>query len=137
MMPSPADPAAVRDALAGALDSRGEIVFAVLHGSFAAGTPAPRDIDVAVWVDPSLVPDADAVRYALDLSADLTVRLGRIVDVQVLNTAPLGFRYHALAGAPLVVRNWDFYDDLRARTWDDYFDFEPFARRYLREALRA
>jgi hypothetical protein len=26
--------------------------------------------------------------------------------------------------------------DLRARTWDDYFDFEPFARAYLREALR-
>jgi hypothetical protein len=25
---------------------------------------------------------------------------------------------------------------MRARTWDEYFDFLPFARQYLREALR-
>jgi hypothetical protein len=33
------------------------------------------------------------------------------------------------------VRDEAFLADLRARTWDDYLDFQPFARRYLREAL--
>ena len=53
----------------------------------------------------------------------------------VLNDAPLAFRYHALQGRPLVVRDERFLDELRARTWDDYLDFQPFARQYLREAL--
>jgi hypothetical protein len=57
------------------------------------------------------------------------------VDVRVLNEAPLTFRYHALKGEPLVVRDRELLDEMRARTWDEYFDFLPFARRYLREAL--
>ena len=40
-------------------------------------------------------------------------------------------------GRPLVVRDRDEFDDLRARTWDEYFDFLPFARQYLREVLGA
>jgi hypothetical protein len=34
-----------------------------------------------------------------------------------------------------VARDETFLDELRARTWDDYLDFRPFARQYLREAL--
>ncbi len=37
--------------------------------------------------------------------------------------------------SPLVVRDAEFTDEVRARTWDEYFDFLPFARQYLREAL--
>jgi hypothetical protein len=55
--------------------------------------------------------------------------------VRALEDAPLAFRYHALRGRPLVVRDESFLGELRARTWDDYFDFQPFARQYLREAL--
>lgn len=29
-----------------------------------------------------------------------------------------------------------FLDELRERTWDDYLDFQPFARQYLRETAR-
>ena len=29
----------------------------------------------------------------------------------------------------------DLLDEFRARTWDDYLDFVPFARQYLREVL--
>jgi hypothetical protein len=65
----------------------------------------------------------------------LHVQLGHPIDVRVLNDAPLSFRYHALGGRPLVVRDERFLDDLRARTWDDYLDIQPFARQYLREAL--
>ena len=126
----------VAEALRSALAGRPEIRFACLHGSFARGDPY-RDIDVAIWVDAAVVPPEARVRYMLDLATGLELALGQRIDVQVLNDAPLAFRYHALAGRPLVVRDRDEFDDLRARTWDEYFDFLPFARQYLREVLGA
>lgn len=116
------------------LEARSDIVLALLHGSFTRGG-AYGDIDVAVWLDPGRLAMDERFRYALDLSVHLHVQLGRPIDVRVLNDAPLAFRYHALQGRPLVVRDEEFLDELRARTWDDYLDFQPFARQYLREAL--
>lgn len=115
------------------LEARPEIVFAYLHGSFESGGPY-RDVDVAVWVTPARAPD-HGTRYALDLALALEQGLGARVDVQVLNDAPLAFRYHALAGRLLFTRDEEFLDELRARTWDEYFDFAPLARQYLRDAL--
>lgn len=118
------------------LAARPEIEFAILHGSFLEPGPA-RDIDVALWLDERTRPAAGWPRYALEVAATLTVDLGVPIDVQILNGAPLAFRYHALAGVPLLMRNADRFDDVRARTWDDYFDFLPFARSYAREVLGA
>ena len=109
------------------LETRQEIVLAVLHGSFLLGGTY-RDIDVAVWLGPGLPSPGERFRYALDLSVGLHLRLGLPVDVRVLNDAPLAFRYHALQGRPLVTRDETFLDELRARTWDDYLDFQPHAR---------
>src|SRR2546422_11494377 len=111
-----------------------EIVLALLHGSFARGGEH-RDIDVAIWLDPDRLSRDERFRYALDLSVHLQLQLGSPIDVRVLNDAPLAVRYHALQGRPLVVRDEEVLDELRARTWDDYLDFQPFARQYLREAL--
>jgi predicted nucleotidyltransferase len=111
-----------------------EILLAMLHGSFALGG-GYRDIDVAIWLGPALSSPGERFRYALDLSVRLHLGLGLPIDVRVLNDAPLAFRYHALQGRPLVTREDAFLDELRARTWDDYLDFQPFARQYLREAL--
>lgn len=115
------------------LESRPEIVFAYLHGSFVSSGPY-RDVDVAVWVNPAREPD-HGTRYTLDLALELEQGLGARVDVQVLNDAPLAFRYHALDGQLLFTRGEEFLDELRARTWDEYFDFAPLARQYLRDAL--
>lgn len=115
------------------LESRPEIVFAYLHGSFVSSGPY-RDVDVAVWVNPAREPD-HGTRYTLDLALALEQGLGARVDVQVLNDAPLAFRYHALDGQLLFTRGEEFLDELRARTWDEYFDFAPLARQYLRDAL--
>ena len=90
---------------------------------------------MAVWLNPERLPQDERFRYALDLSVRLQLRLGIPIDVRVLNDAPLSFRHHALQGTALVRRDEAFLDELRARTWDDYIDFQPFARRYLREAL--
>jgi predicted nucleotidyltransferase len=116
------------------LEARSEVVLALLHGSFPRDG-AYRDIDVAVWLDPARLSRDERFRYALDLSVGLHVQLRCPIDVRVLNDAPLSFRYHALQGHPLVTRDEGFLDELRARTWDDYLDFRPFARQYLREAL--
>jgi len=35
------------------------------------------------------------------------------VDVRALNDAPLTFRYHALKGRPLVVRDQELLDEMR------------------------
>jgi uncharacterized protein len=96
------DREALTDALRRRLEARPEIVFAVLHGPFLAGGPY-RDIDVAVWVTPASHPDTGWHRYAINLGAELTVALDAPIDVQVLNEAPLGFRYHALCERLLVV----------------------------------
>jgi len=122
------------DALREWLSARPEVVFAYLHGSFL-GRGRYRDIDVAVWLDADRVPPTAQLDWSLDASVALRIAIGRPVDVQVLNGASLAFRFHALEGQPILVRNQEQLDDIRARTWDDYFDFEPFARRYLRESL--
>lgn len=126
--------AALVDRLRRLLEGRREIRCAYLHGSFLEGGPY-RDVDLAVWIES--VRRAGWRAYELDLAVELQLALGQPVDVRVLNDAPLAFRFHALRGQLLVVRDPEWLDELRARTWDEYFDFLPFARRYLREVLGA
>jgi hypothetical protein len=135
VQPLPKDREGLAEALRRQLQGRPEIIFATVHGSFVNVGPH-RDIDVAVWVVTSARPDTGWHRYAVGLAAELTVALNATVDVQVLNEAPLAFRYHALNGRLLLARDEEFFHDLRERTWDDYFDFLPFARENLRGMLR-
>jgi predicted nucleotidyltransferase len=116
------------------LSSRSELVFAYLHGTFLGGEPF-RDVDLAVYV--TWVPERKLSfrQYELDLSVELTQQMRLPVDVRVLNDAPMGFRYHIFKGRLLLVKDRELLGDVRARTWDDYFDFAPFARRYFREAI--
>jgi predicted nucleotidyltransferase len=97
------------------LEASPEVVVAFLQESFSTGGTF-RDIDVAVWLAPDRLSRDERFRYALDLSVHLHVQLRCQVDVRVLNDAPLGFRFHAFQGRPLVTRDDEFLDDLRART---------------------
>lgn len=135
----------ITDALRTQLETHPEILWAYLHGSFLEGGPY-RDVDIAVWVDPTAacprMREAGASPkgwrwYEVDLATTLELRLHQPVDIRVLNDAPLAFRYHALKGQLLLVRDWEGLNEMRARTWDDYCDFLPFARQYLREVLSA
>lgn len=135
MQADEAERAKLTDAIRRALQARPEVAFAYLHGSFLTGGPY-RDVDVAVWLDPARVPASAWTRYAVDPPAALHLELRVPVDVRVLNAASVAFRYRAQKGQPLVVRDPELLAEFRARTWDEYFDFLPFARRYLREALR-
>jgi hypothetical protein len=131
---SPADRARLNEQLASQLARHPEVLFGVLHGSFLGSGPF-RDLDVAVYLVSGAV-EPDRMRgYECELAIEIESSIRKPVDVRVLNDAPLAFRYHALKGEPLMVRDGELFDEYRARTWDDYLDFQPFARRYLREAL--
>lgn len=116
------------------LSTHPDVVFALLHGSFVEDGPF-RDIDVVVYLDPQNVTPDRFRSYEGELAAELELQVNLPVDVRVFNDAALSFRYHALKGRTILLRDETLLDDLRARTWDEYLDFAPFARRYLKEAL--
>lgn len=116
------------------LENRPEVLFALLHGSFPTGGPF-RDVDLALYLEPEIVHRESFRDYELEQGVRWTDIIELPVDVRLLNDAPVGFRYHALNGTVLFVRDEEFLDEFRARTWDEYCDFAPFARRYLREVL--
>ncbi len=120
--------------LARELSRRPELVFVFLHGSFLVESTF-RDLDLAVYVRPESENDRGFRDYEADLAVDLTLKTRIPVDVRVLNDAPVGFCYHALKGRLLLVRDENLLDEFRARTWDEYCDFAPFAREFLRGVL--
>lgn len=110
-----------------------EVLFAYLHGSFRSGGMF-RDIDMAVYLE-SL--PASPLDLELRLEAELSEAIGRYpVDVRILNGAPLSFRYNVIKdGEPIVVNDDDARADFEEGVLSNYFDFAPFRRMYLKEAL--
>lgn len=85
------------DKLAKLLDDVSEITFAYVHGGFME-RDSFRDLDVAIWIE-----DRDrAFFYTVDFSAKIEVGMGVPVDIQVLNEAPLPFKYHVFTQGKLL-----------------------------------
>lgn len=118
-------------ALAKALAVEPDVGFAYLHGSFLIDAPF-RDIDVAAFFAAGTPHPAErAVALADRLSA--LVRMP--VDVRALNDAPVTFRFHALRGRLLCVRDEALLADVLETTMRGYFDLEPILRDATREAF--
>jgi len=85
-----------------------EVLFSYVHGGFVSRRFF-RDVDVAVWLrDPSR-----SFYYAVEFP--VSVGIGLPLDVQVLNEAPLPFKYHVFTeGMLLTSKN----EDLRSRVVD-------------------
>ena len=122
------------EAIKAVLEMQPEILFAMLYGS-ATETPKFRDLDVGLYVDREQVPASAEIDYAFNLAERLTEQIAYPVDVRVINNAPLGFRYNVSRGQALVINHSEIYYHFLERTWDEYFDFEPIARQYLRGRL--
>jgi len=110
-----------------------DISFAYLHGSFLKAERF-RDIDVAVFLkNPASSPLPAEIR--------LETELGKVikkfpVEVRVLNHAPLSFRYNVIKdGYAIVVVDDALRCEFVETTLRDYFDFAPFRKEYLKEAL--
>ncbi len=121
--------------IAEALASVDGLVAAVLYGSAAEGLPF-RDLDIALVVDRRVWPAGEDWDRENRLADRLASFAPFPIDVRVVNDAPLGFRYHVTRGRPVLIRDEEAYAEFVERTWDVYFDFAPFARRYFEELVR-
>lgn len=108
------------------------IRFAILYGS-AVEIPHPRDLDIGILVDRTLVSPAEDLDFAFTLADELEREAAYPVDVRVVNDAPLGFRYNVSRGRPLIVNDESAFYHFLERTWDEWFDFQPVAMQYIRE----
>lgn len=112
------------------LESQENVLFAFLHGSFLDRDRPFGDIDVAVFFtrDPK-----DPVKATLDLKDTLEsgINYAHEIDVQSLNDAYLGFRFHASRGMVLTCNDREALDAFRQETWLRYWDYEPFYRQSL------
>jgi len=111
-----------------------EIIGAWLHGSFHEGLPF-HDIDIALYVEPDVPAASNPLDFILRVGDTLERAVRYPVDVRIINRAPLNFQFYATAGRPLLLRDaercYEFIESVRRMYWD----FEPMARRHLREVL--
>jgi predicted nucleotidyltransferase len=116
------------------LESRQEIIFAYLYGSFLDENLPYHDIDIAVYLDPTWALERDLFEYEMTLSVDLTLALHVPVDVRVLNEAPLGFQHSVLhRGEVLFSRSDERLTDFIEQVGLAYMDFSYYVREYLQE----
>lgn len=136
-LPPPAQ-AEIAARLAAALAREEAVLFAYLFGSFAENRPC-EDVDVAVFLDESLVSEDERLGFTLRLAGELDRILapeGLTADVAVLNEASLGLRLAAVRGRVLVSRD----EARRLRFTEDTalqaMDTAHLRRESLRDLLR-
>ena len=114
------------------LEKYSNLKFAYVHGSFVSQEQF-RDIDVAIYLKST---PAELVSMELDLEEKLYNIVQYPVDVRILNGAPLSFRYNVIKnGRHLAVLDDDARCDFEEATVSNYFDFAPYRKMYLQEAL--
>ena len=126
--------------VAAILDERSDVIFGYIHGS-TQNSDNPRDIDVAVFIDPGLHEKLAAkgeinMGFAIPLEMELERRIGKKVDVQILNDAPLGFQYRVInCGTVVTDKDSNIRADFECLTRVKYYDFQPRVEEYLREII--
>src|SRR3990170_1323567 len=123
----------IEETLRNALEKHSEISFAYLHGSFVKNDGF-KDIDVAVYVKEMPL---FLLQYELSLETEFMERIGRyIVDVRILNSSPLSFRFNVIRdGMVLLVRDDDERIEFQEATLRDYLDFAYYRSLYVKETL--
>lgn len=122
------------------LSKRSEVMFAYIHGS-TLSSGNHRDIDIAVFLFPDVYSKLTSngevsIGFAIPLEMELEKRISKKVDVQVLNRAPLRFRYRVIThGALIIDRNSNSRCDFEYLSRVEYFDFRPRRKEYLQEVM--
>ena len=127
----------VSNQLAEVLGQRSEVQFACLHGSFQDPIVGFNDIDIAIWLEPSMIQPEAVFNYQMELGDILEQHLDYPIDVKVLNFAGIGFQYAASGGTLLTAGDPESWFDFRERTWMMYLDFAPVARQALLDFFAA
>lgn len=113
-----------------------EVVFVYLYGSFIEKENF-KDIDIALYLDEKKINEIDIIDYEIDLSLQIEKELKIPVDIKIINSAPLSFRYSVSCGLLLFSRDESKREEFLCNTWKEYFDFLPIAKIYLKEVLSA
>jgi len=117
------------------LETREEILFAYAHGSFVEA-PYFRDLDIGVFLRQE---DVKTIRYTYEIG--LEDALEKILsvtfplEVRLLNSASIAFRYRAIRGRLLVDRAPDLRADFCMRVISRYLDIKPILLYHTREAF--
>ena len=111
-----------------------EILFAFVHGSFLDGSFF-RDIDLGVFVRG--MDSTDFWDYEAGLCQQIEEALNYlyVVELKVINKAPLSFCYHVIRGQILFVRDEGLLTEFMARVARSYLDMAPIRHRYMIEAM--
>jgi uncharacterized protein len=118
--------------LAEYMESRQEISFAYIFGSFIDDIPF-HDIDMGVYV--SEINIESATDYALDLELFLNNALRIPTEVKVLNYAPVSFLYHVIRGRLIFERDEDMRASFMENTIRVYLDIKHLIHRSTKEAF--
>ena len=115
------------------------VTLAYLYGSRATDNTLPdSDTDIALVlcraVDQPAIPSNE--RLALEFAVESALENHNVKkpDARVIDNLPLPFRGQvATQGIRLFSRNEVARVEFETRTWKEYFDFEPVARRFREE----
>ena len=117
------------------------IIFAYMHGS-ALNVPVRKDIDIAIFLDfryfEKITNDGSAdFDIAIPLELNIETELKKKVDVQILNNAPLPFRFEVVSkNVILIDRQPELREKFELLSRVEYFDFRPRLDEYLAEAAK-
>ena len=106
---------------------RKEVLFAYLFGSVAKESAGRlSDIDIAVYLDPVMIPEAGGYGYQSELIVELQAILKDKVDLVVLNEAPTVLRFQVLKSGSLIycaseAERRKFHEN----TMNKYLDLKP------------
>ena len=122
------------------LNNHPRVMFAYIYGSVLL-SDSPRDIDIAVYLFPvdfeKLSRNGEvSLSFAIPLEMDLEKQVKRKIDVQVLNRAPLSFRYRVITDGKLIVdKDSNARCDFEYLSRVEYYDFSPRRKEYLQEVM--
>ncbi len=123
--------------LTGLLFPHEDILFAYLHGSILRGE-VYNDIDLAIYLVPEKYTSLNKcgelnLEYIIPLETELNEEFRDSLDIQVLNGAPLAFRYRVVnQGCLLFDKSEGLLFDFEYLSRVKYFDFRPRLQEYLK-----
>lgn len=122
------------------LENINSIVFAYLHGT-AVSSKNYNDIDIALFVNPkyyeSIIQNSSpTLDFIIPLEQKLEQNLHLPIDMQIINNAPLAFRFNIVNHSIILIdKNPLAREQFELLSRVEYFDFKPKSEEYLREAL--
>ena len=116
------------------LSNRHEIIFAYAFGSFITDNSF-HDIDIGVFIKKDWLGEQYPLDYQISLEIDLAKELPYLIDVKVLNYAPIPLCHSASDGRLLLCHDEEERYEWVEKIWDTYLDMQYFLRNSLRDLL--